>query len=273
MTRPVGWGTAVRGVFDLAFGGLLWSRRSAFLALAALGPVLLGAVARGLELSGVALLRVNGDPAGGTALFGLLMWGVYVRLLVPLLGVFHGTALIADEVEARTLTYLFTRPVARSAVLLGKYLASLVCTALLLLPSALLTFFLLVPLEAVGVQFGALVADLGILVLGLASYSAVAALAGAWLRRPLISGLAFAFGWEPVVMALPGALREWTIGHYLQALVPHAAPADGTLTLLSGLLDTPSGAGGAVAVLATITGAALVTASLVVTRRDYVLDQ
>ena len=41
------------------------------------------------------------------------------RLLVPLLGVFHGTALIADEVEDRTLTYLFTRPFRRGAVLVG----------------------------------------------------------------------------------------------------------------------------------------------------------
>lgn len=273
MTRPIGWGRAVRGVIDLAFGSLLWSRRSAFLALAALAPVVLAAIARLLTLSGVAVLRVNGDAAGGTALFGLLLWGLYVRLLVPLLGVFHGTALIADEVEARTLTYLFTRPVARSAVLVGKYAAALACTALLLLPSALVTFFLLVPLDAIGAHYTALVADLGILVLGLASYSAVAALAGAWLRRPLISGLAFAFGWEPVVMALPGTLREWTVGHYLQALVPHAAPADGTLTLLAGLLETPVPVGAAVVMLVAITAAGLVTACVVVTRREYVLDQ
>lgn len=273
MTRPIPWLQAARGVFDLAFGGLLWSRRSAFLVLAALVPVGFGAAVRLIEASGTSVLRVNGEEAGGVAIFGLLIWGLYVRLLVPLLGVFHGTALIADEVEHRTLTYLFTRPVHRSAVLVGKYAAYLACTGLLLLPSLMLTFFLLVPTSAIGLHFGALVRDLGIVVLGLASYGAVFALAGTWLRRPLISGLSFAFGWEPVVMAMPGMFRSWSVGYYLQSLVPHAAPSDTALSLLTGMFAAPIGPGEALGWLGLITGGSLLAAAVVVTRREYVLDQ
>ena len=54
--------------------------------------------------------------------------------------------LIADEIDDKTLTYLFTRPIQRSAVIIGKYLAYLVCTVLLLLPSVVIVFFLVVPL-------------------------------------------------------------------------------------------------------------------------------
>ena len=50
-----------------------------------------------------------------------MFWWLYIRFIVPVLGVFYGTSLIADEVEDKTITYLFTRPVPRSAVLLGKY--------------------------------------------------------------------------------------------------------------------------------------------------------
>ena len=273
MSRPIPWHTACRGVFELALGSLLWSRRSAFLVLAAAVPVVIAALVRVAESAGDAVLRVNGEAAGGAVIFGLLVWGLFVRLMVPLLGVFHGTALIADEVEERTLTYLFTRPMARSAVLAGKFAAYMVCTALLLLPSLMLSFFLLVPMQALGALFGVLVRDLGLVTLGLAAYGAVFALAGTWLRRPLISGLSFAFGWEPVVMALPGTFRQWSVAYYLQALVPHAVPSDGTLVLLQGLFAAPVGPGTALGMLGAITVVSLGAAALVVSRREYVLEQ
>ena len=76
----------------------------------------------------------------------MMIWLLYIRFIVPVLGVFYGTALIADEVEDKTITYLFTRPIPRGAVLLGKYLAYLACTVLLVLPSVMLVFFLIVPI-------------------------------------------------------------------------------------------------------------------------------
>ena len=65
----------------------------------------------------------------------MMIWLLYIRFIVPVLGVFYGTSLIADEVDDKTITYLFTRPIPRGAVLLGKYLAYLACTVLLVLPS------------------------------------------------------------------------------------------------------------------------------------------
>ena len=58
-------------------------------------------------------------------MFGLMIWVLYLRVIVPILGVFYGTSLMADEVEDKTITYLFTRPIPRGAVLIGKYLAYL----------------------------------------------------------------------------------------------------------------------------------------------------
>ena len=139
----------------------------------------------------------------------MLIWLLFVRFVVPVLGVFYGTALMADEVDDKTITYLFTRPVPRASVLLGKYLAYLACVVLLLLPSVVIVYFLIVPIGgSIGQSFPLLAADLGMLAVGLAAYGAVFALVGAWLKRPLIVGLVFAFGWEPTVLLVPGYLKR-----------------------------------------------------------------
>ena len=143
-TKPGVLPSALR-VFDLSLGQMLWSRRSVFLALLVGAPMVLAspsrmvAVTRGLPV-------VNGAGLSGPTLFGILIWLLFVRFVVPVLGVFYGTSLIADEVDDKTITYLFTRPVPRSAVLLGKYLSYLACVVLLVLPSVVVVYFLVVPI-------------------------------------------------------------------------------------------------------------------------------
>jgi len=158
------------------------------------------------------------------------------------LGVFYGTSLIADEVDDKTITYLFTRPVPRASVLLGKYFAYLACVVLLILPSIIIIFFLVVPVGgSIGQAFPQLAADLGMVAVGVAAYGAVFAFVGAWLKRPLIVGLVFAFGWEQTVLLIPGYLKRLTVAYYLQALVPHAMPQDSALSMLLGMFqDLPS---------------------------------
>src|SRR5712692_3118451 len=175
-------------VFDLSLGQMLWSRRSVFLALLVGGPVLLAVAIRAtVALLPRAPLRINGAAVGGSALFGMMIWLVYIRFIVPVLGVFYGTALIADEVDDKTITYLFTRPIPRRAVLLGKYLAYVACTVLLVLPSVVLVFFLVVPTGggSIAGAFPSFAADLGMLAVGLSAYGALFALIGARFKRPL----------------------------------------------------------------------------------------
>ena len=132
-------------IFDLSLGQMLWSRRSVFLGVLLGGPVVLAVALRIVDTLHASGFRVNGAQVGGPAIFGMMIWLLYIRFIVPVLGVFYGTSLIADEVDDKTITYLFTRPIPRGAVLLGKYLAYLVCTTLLVLPSVVLVYFLIVP--------------------------------------------------------------------------------------------------------------------------------
>jgi hypothetical protein len=267
--------SAVR-VFEMSFGQMLWSRRSVFLGLLVGGPVALSAIIRlvGLLVPNSAM-RVNGAAVSGAAIFGIMIWWLYIRFIVPVLGVFYGTALIADEVDDKTITYLFTRPIPRGAVLLGKYLAYVACTTLLILPSVTLVYFLVVPLGggSIGRTFPQLVADLAMVVVGLAAYGALFGAVGARLKRPLVIGLVFAFGWEPGVLLFPGYLKRLTVGYYLQALVPHAMPEDSTISVLLQVFREVPTIGASLAALAAITGLMLWIAMRAVTAREYVLEQ
>ena len=124
---------------------MLWSRRTIFMALVVGGPVLLALIVKAVETFGVSALRVNGQRVAGFGIFGVIIWMLFLRFIIPVLGVFYGTALMADEVDDKTITYLFTRPIQRGAVLVGKFLAYLACTFLVVLPSVMIVYFLLVP--------------------------------------------------------------------------------------------------------------------------------
>jgi hypothetical protein len=129
-------------IFDLSVGEMLWSRRTIFMALVVGAPVIIALVLRALVGLGAPILEenLNGPRATspvrmtGPSIFGLMIWVFYLRFTVPVLGIFYGTSLMADEVEDKTITYLFTRPIRRGAVLLGKYLAYLACKIFVVLP-------------------------------------------------------------------------------------------------------------------------------------------
>ena len=115
--------------------------------------------------------------------------------------------------------------------------------------------------------------DLALIALGLAVYGGVFAFVGAFFKRPLVIGLVFAFGWEQVVLALPGYLKQFTIAYYLQALVPHAMPSDGVASLLQGMFrETPPLTVALFWLFAYLAGF-LYLATRVVERKEYVLEQ
>jgi ABC-type transport system involved in multi-copper enzyme maturation permease subunit len=245
----------VARVFHLAFGQLAWSRRTMFLGVVVGAPVLLAVGARLGAVNATVSITVNGAGVDGSTMFETIVWVLFLRFVVPVLGVWYGTSLIADEVDEKTITYLFVRPVRRGAVVLGKYLAYLACTTLVVLPAVTLVY-------AVGVSRSSLPAGIdalryfGILTLGLAAYGALFTLMGAVLKRPLVSGLVFAFGWEQVALIVPGYLRRFTLAYHLERIFQGAPEAASSLFWLT-----------------LVTAGCLLLATRAVERREYVLEQ
>jgi ABC-type transport system involved in multi-copper enzyme maturation permease subunit len=273
--------SAVR-IFDLSLNEMLWSRRTIFMALVVGLPVIIALFLRLLVSLGAPIfdstemrdgVRTTVRMAGPT-IFGLLIWWLYIWFIVPILGVFYGTSLMADEVEDKTITYLFVRPIRRGAVLLGKYLAFLVCTIFVVLPSIMLVYLLIVPIRgSIGGSFVHLLKDLSIVAMGLAVYGSVFAFVGAKFKRPLLIGLVFIFGWEKATLAFPGYLKKFTVAYYLQGLVPHAMPNDGVVSLMQAMFRESLGLAGSLFWLAVIWAVFLSLGAWVVERREYVLEQ
>ena len=275
-SRPIpaapGFIAAALRIFDLSLGEMLWSRRTIFMLLVVGAPVAIALLLRLLVSLGAPILE--NTRMTGPAIFGLMIWVFYLRFTVPVLGVFYGTSLMADEVEDKTITYLFTRPIRRGAILVGKYLAYLGCTVLVVLPSVVLVYLFIVPMQgSLGASFIDLLKDLALLALGLAVYGSLFAFIGAKFKRPLLIGLVFIFGWEQAALAFPGYLKKFTIAYYTQALVPHAMPNDNTLSLIQGIFRENPPLATSLFWLAAIWLTFLVCAAWVVERREYVLEQ
>jgi ABC-type transport system involved in multi-copper enzyme maturation permease subunit len=273
-SKSPGYLSSALRVFDLSLSEMLWSRRTIFMALVVGAPVAISVVLRLLDALGAPVFKVNGSMMAGPAIFGLMIWVFYLRFTIPVLGVFYGTSLIADEVEDKTITYLFTRPIPKGSVLLGKYLAYLACTVFVVLPSVVIVYLAIVPMRgSLGASFLDLLKDLFLLAIGLAAYGAVFAFIGARFKRPLLVGLIFIFGWEQVALAFPGYMKKFTVAYYLQALVPHAMPNDNVISLIQGIFrETPS-LPASLFWLFAISGLFLWMAAVSVERKEYVLDQ
>ncbi len=162
----------------------------------------------------------------------------------------------------------------RGAVLFGKFLAYVLCTMIVVLPSISVVWVLVTPIGgSLGQNFPDLIKDLLILAAGLISYGALFAFVGATFKRPLLISLVFVFGFEPAVLVFPGYLKRFTLAYYLQGLVPQAMPNDSVVSLVQQIFrETPSFAA-AVAALVFITVAGLWLAARTVTNKEYVLEQ
>ncbi|MBL8862821.1 MAG: ABC transporter permease [Planctomycetes bacterium] len=240
---------------------LLRSRRTLIVLLLALAPALVAWLAG----------RLNSSNAPGEIAIAV-GWIFVLQLVVPLVGLVSGSAAIADEVEDRTLTYLFTRPMPRASLLLGRWAASaLLLTAMLglgvglFLQAAALARGAGQPLEW-GIGAPLLCATLA----GGLVYSALAAALGCFVKNPIVVGLAYAFAVEGFLANLPGKNQVLTVQFHLRSLLAqHASPAWAQFEGFTGagLLEGTTSA----AVLGCLTLGALLAGAWRLSRREFVL--
>jgi ABC-2 type transport system permease protein len=260
-TRTVPFARAAKAVFDLSLESMIWTRRSLLMAILLGVPPVLALVFR----------MMSEKPMSGFDLYGMFIAFYYVRNVLPLVALFYGTSLIADEVEGRTLTYLLTRPIGRKAIMTGKMAAYLATTLAMTLPAAMLTFFVAVPtrgFHGLGARVPALFQDLGVMALTLVVYGALFALLGVALRRPMIPGLLFLFGWE-LVANLPGDLPRYTITAWLRSLITHRPVDEGMAELFGQVLPAAL----CLQVLSVMIVVFVSGALWIFSRREYVLEQ
>ena len=59
----------------------------------------------------------------GIYVFSNIIMAFYLQFLILILALFFGTSVCSEELEGKTLTYLTTRPISKTSIILGKYAA------------------------------------------------------------------------------------------------------------------------------------------------------
>jgi ABC-2 type transport system permease protein len=259
--------SAFRTVFGFFWFAGRKARRTRLMALAGVLPVLAA-----LAIQAERWVRGGAGPTG-LEIFSSIILAFYLQFLVIILALFYGTSVVSEEIESRTLAYLTTRPIPKQAILLGKYAAYASWTSILVAAGTLLSFLILnTDRLADPAAWGILAKTLAVLILGLWVYMALFTLAGAALKKSILVGLSFGFGWEMVVQYLPGSTQRFTVMHYLKSILRAETPSpEGIKSFLFVRLQ-PSSTAVSILVLLLIGAAALAAAVWVFRRREYLFE-
>jgi ABC-2 type transport system permease protein len=224
------------------------------------------------------IIRLNAwlSPAAsvdGPAVFSNIVLTFNLQFLILVLALFYGTSIVSEEVEGRTLTYLTTRPVPKPAIVLGKY-AAYASFLVGLVAAGVTLAFLILHADRLGDAEAWLVLarSLAVLALGILAYTALFTLAGAVMKKSVLLGLMFCFGWENVVQYFPGVTQRFTVMHYLKSLLPPVSTGgQGSFAFLTFKLE-PSSPAAAIGTIVVLTAAALGLACWAFARKEYLFE-
>ena len=139
---------------------------------------------------------------------------IYVRFLLPILGLIYATAALGEEREDRTLIHVLIRPLARYRIYLAKGLG--------VLPLALIAgvggFWLIcASAGVVGQQTWSLFWPA--VVRGCIAYVCLFLLFGALLPRPAVLAVLYAFFCETLLGSMPGTIKRVALSFHCRCIM------------------------------------------------------
>ena len=215
----------------------------------------------------------------GLAVFDKMAREAHINTLAPLLALFFATMIIGEDVESRTIPLMLTRPMPRSAWVLGRFASYMIVSSIILGSSLFLTFAAATPMDklafdAEGLEY--LLHYEFAMVMGLLANGALALFLGAATKRPIVFGVLFLYGWQYVATVVPGIVDFLTIKKYTNELLPVTLQAANKL-LPEDMIYTKQeiyiGAGQAAFALVVITVVLLALSVGMVRFREYATDR
>lgn len=213
-------------------------------------------------LSGV----FTADPALDETISG----GIFLFLLYPqttclLLALLYGSSILSSELDGKTITYLFSRPIPKWKIFCGKYAAIVGCLAVPTLASFLVSWFVVGSPGGVRFILGFAVA----IVAAIAVDAAVFFLISVFFRkRPMVIGLVYGLV-EFALSFVPALVSTMTATYFLRSIVARVLDVNLTADLqrLVGAASLPT----SILALAGFTAGALALACWAVTQREHVV--
>lgn len=177
-----------------------------------------------------AFLSVSSSADDGAVVFVSLVENLHIAIITPLLALFFATMLVAEDVEAQTIPYVLTRPIPRSAWVLGRFAAYLLVTSTIVFLAICLTFAGCTVLARI--DFSApqlmLVGRYGfVAAMALLGYGSFTIFLGVLTKRPIVIGVLVLYGWQHVAMLVPGVVDFLTLQKYVESLLPKMASQRG----------------------------------------------
>ena len=130
------------------------------------------------------------------------------------------------DVESHTIHYVLTRPVPRSAWVLGKFAAFWAFTFAIMAPSVLLSFGACMPLANLTVtaaNMKLLIHYLAVLGAALALYGSLSMFLGSFAKYSVLYSILYLFLWQRLAVVMPGTIDFFTMEKYLKAMLPPLA--------------------------------------------------
>lgn len=251
-------------VFSVFFSLGRSARKTKFFFFISFLPVIIALVIKFIQIFS------ERSSVSGVYIFSNIVMVLYLQFLILVLALFFGTSVCSEEVEGKTLTYLTTKPVSKSAIILGKY-AAYTLLIILMVVIGLFFSFLILNLNNL-LNFGLykiLLRYMFVLVLGLICYTSFFTFLGTFLKKSVLFGLVFGFGWESVIQYFPGSTQRFAIVHYLKSLLP--ASSGHRFSFLLFRLE-PSSVGTSIFMLFLITSVFLGLACLLFFLKEYIFE-
>lgn len=150
-------------------------------------------------------------------------------ILIPFVALFWGSGVLTDEIEAKTLVYLWTRPRHRGLLMFAKLTGSwlwLVVLAIIGAGAAYVFAYYDSPAGGVADNLLIILWDWRALSLAALAYSTAGFLLSVLTKRPLLYGLIIAYLWELIPAYGPGFFKRLSITQQTLALATHKETED-----------------------------------------------
>lgn len=164
----------------------------------------------------------HGPPIGRTMPFYLWMVYFYFLAILPMACIWRCGALIRDELQADTLSFLTTRPLSRGRLLVIKYISQVACLQITMVIQVLL-IFLAGWLRSVPGVGGLLPLFLGTSVLAVFAWSALGVFLGQVSQRYMAVALVYGLVVEFGIGKIPTNINALSIMRHLKSLLSHDA--------------------------------------------------
>lgn len=151
-------------------------------------------------------------------------------LLYPVIALLFTASVLQDEISNGTMPYLWTKPVGRGSIVVGKFIGAIAIALLITILSSLGT------VGAMTADVSMLGTHLGALIPTVFAYGALFLALGTLLERGLLWGFVFLLGWEEALSRVSTLATQISIRHYAEELARALQNGASSLDPLTSLL-------------------------------------